>query len=90
MSKQTLVYAITFYCWNDERNNVSFSRHDPRTVDREVSRSYRHFTCASIRRVQRLMQRLIGDGEAVLLPDGRARIGKRFAPSPLEVQREAQ
>ena len=83
MSKQTLVYAITFYCWNDERNNVSFSRHDPRTVDREVSRSYRHFTRASIRRVQRL----IGDGEAVLLPDGRGRIGKRFAPSPLEVQR---
>ena len=86
MSKQTLVYAITFYCWNDERNSVSFSRHDPRTVDREVSCSYRHFTYASIRRVQRL----IGDGEAVFLPDGRARIGKRFAPSPLEVQREAQ
>ena len=83
MSKQTLVYAITFYCWNDERNEVSFSRHDPRVNYGDRSRSYRHFTRASIRRVQRL----IGDGEAVLLPDGRGRIGKRFAPSPLEVQR---
>ena len=84
MSKRTPIYYIAFYCWNDERNSVSISRYDPRASDGETSRRYRGFTCASIQRVQRL----IGDGEAVFLPDGRARINKRFRPSPLDTPRQ--
>ena len=85
MSQRTPIYAISFNCWNDERNSVSFFRYDPRTPDGELSRMYRGFTCASIQRVQRL----IGDGEALFLPDGRARINKRFRPSPSAQRQEA-
>jgi hypothetical protein len=82
MSKQKPVYHVAYRYWGAlrgavARNEVVFYRLDPRDTDGASARRYRHFTVASARRVQRLI-----DGGRVFNAEDRAMISKRFRPFP--------
>jgi hypothetical protein len=87
MKKQTQVYGISIRSWPDT-STIDVYRYDPRDEDRDISRYYRQYTTASLRRIERLMQ---GHPIKTIDRDNPARSSRsvRFNPSPIERREEA-
>ena len=81
MNTRTRVRSVAYYYWGQlrpdpaQRSEIDFTRSGPRYVDGARMRTYRNFTCASARRVRRLLE-----GGDVKHIDDRARILKWVLP----------